>query len=171
MRYLPLFSALAVVVGVIVVVASLPDLRASVGDHLMTPAPPPGGSGIVITKSTNRLYLYRNSRVVRRYEVSTGKEPHYTPEGVFTIVNATDEPGDDCYGPRWLGLGVPSEDDRRDPPHDPRAPAGLKYGLHGTDRPDSIGGFHSGGCVRLRNEDITELYDLVGLGTTVEIRR
>jgi hypothetical protein len=46
---------------------------------------------------------------------------------------------------------------------------GDGYGIHGTDVPESIGRSVSHGCVRLRNEDIEKLYDMVPVGTPVYI--
>jgi hypothetical protein len=44
---------------------------------------------------------------------------------------------------------------------------GDGYALHGTDQPESIGHSVSHGCVRLRNEDIETLYQMVSVGTPV----
>lgn len=46
---------------------------------------------------------------------------------------------------------------------------GDGYALHGTDKPESIGRSVSHGCVRLRNEDIETLYNIVPVGTPVYI--
>lgn len=46
---------------------------------------------------------------------------------------------------------------------------GDGYGLHGTDKPQSIGRSVSHGCVRLRNEDIATLFEMVSPGTPVYI--
>jgi len=46
---------------------------------------------------------------------------------------------------------------------------GDGYALHGTDQPESIGHSVSHGCVRLRNEDIETLYQMVPVGTPVYI--
>ena len=46
---------------------------------------------------------------------------------------------------------------------------GNGYALHGTNNPASIGQAVSHGCVRLRNEDIAKLYDMVSVGTPVYI--
>lgn len=43
------------------------------------------------------------------------------------------------------------------------------YGIHGTNAPESIGTAASHGCVRMRNEDVIQLYDIVPLGTEVQI--
>ncbi|HWJ24797.1 MAG TPA: L,D-transpeptidase [Gemmatimonadaceae bacterium] len=50
-----------------------------------------------------------------------------------------------------------------------RLELGDGYGIHGTDDPSSIGKSASHGCVRLRNEDIETLYQMVPLGTPVYI--
>lgn len=46
---------------------------------------------------------------------------------------------------------------------------GDGYGIHGTDHPETIGHNASHGCVRLRNEDIEKLFDMVAVGTPVYI--
>jgi hypothetical protein len=50
-----------------------------------------------------------------------------------------------------------------------RLEMGDGYGIHGTDQPESIGRSASHGCVRLRNDDIARLYDMVEVGTVVYI--
>lgn len=46
---------------------------------------------------------------------------------------------------------------------------GEGYGIHGTDKPGSIGSAASHGCIRMRNEDISQLVQLVDVGTPVYI--
>ena len=46
---------------------------------------------------------------------------------------------------------------------------GDGYALHGTNRPETIGRAVSHGCVRLRNEDIAALYEIIPVGTAVYI--
>jgi lipoprotein-anchoring transpeptidase ErfK/SrfK len=46
---------------------------------------------------------------------------------------------------------------------------GDGYALHGTNRPETVGQAVSHGCVRLRNEDISRLYEMVAVGTPVYI--
>jgi lipoprotein-anchoring transpeptidase ErfK/SrfK len=46
---------------------------------------------------------------------------------------------------------------------------GGEYAIHGTNRPASIGGFVSHGCIRMYNSDIRELYRLVSVGTPVVV--
>jgi lipoprotein-anchoring transpeptidase ErfK/SrfK len=49
--------------------------------------------------------------------------------------------------------------------------AGTEYAIHGTNMPGSIGGFVSYGCIRMYNQDITDLFDRVNVGTTVVVTR
>jgi hypothetical protein len=44
------------------------------------------------------------------------------------------------------------------------------YGIHGTNEPKSIGKAASHGCIRLRNRDIEQLFRMVSVGDTVQIR-
>jgi lipoprotein-anchoring transpeptidase ErfK/SrfK len=46
---------------------------------------------------------------------------------------------------------------------------GGQYAIHGTNRPESIGGFVSYGCIRMFNEDIIDLFDRVSVGTDVVV--
>jgi lipoprotein-anchoring transpeptidase ErfK/SrfK len=48
--------------------------------------------------------------------------------------------------------------------------AGSEYAIHGTNQPGSIGHFVSYGCIRMFNEDITDLYDRVSVGTQVVVQ-
>ena len=48
---------------------------------------------------------------------------------------------------------------------------GGEYAIHGTNRPELIGGFVSHGCIRMYNSDIRELYRLVDIGTPVVVER
>jgi hypothetical protein len=57
------------------------------------------------------------------------------------------------FGVRWMRLSIPWGG----------------YGIHGTNNPSSIGKAVSHGCVRMYNEDVIQVYDLVPLGTPVNI--
>ncbi|HSP50472.1 MAG TPA: L,D-transpeptidase [Pseudolabrys sp.] len=46
-----------------------------------------------------------------------------------------------------------------------------EYAIHGTNRPELIGGFVSHGCIRMYNSDIRELYRLVAIGTPVVVEQ
>lgn len=130
-----------------------------------------------IEKEANRLYLYEDGWLMKSYQVSTGKMPWYTPEGSFRIINKMPYPkGRDPEAPmgtRWIGLKVPFSKDQRgnkwDGGDDPRSPVGQKFGIHGTNDESTIGTHASGGCIRMYNQEVNELYDLVDIGTPVQI--
>ena len=46
-----------------------------------------------------------------------------------------------------------------------------EYAIHGTNQPGSIGGFVSYGCIRMYNQDITDLFDRVDYMTPVVVTR
>lgn len=149
-------------------------IRFSQRPDILSVHPHPGSDGnkIIIDKKKNRLYLFKGGELYKTYPVATGKNPAYTPEGNFKIaikIKDTSDQLDEQLGPRWLGLSVPYHRDNR-ARQDDRAPRGHKYGIHGTNEPSSIGRHASGGCIRMKNEDVVELYELVEEGTPVEIK-
>ena len=98
------------------------------------------------------LTLYENRIEVRRYPVAAGAYGTPSPLGVFKIVSRFS--GEDGgFGTRFLGLNVPWGN----------------YGIHGTNKPGSIGYNASHGCIRMYNRHIEELYARVKNGTKVII--
>jgi len=123
-----------------------------------------GEFNIFVSKSKNILVLKNNNEIVKTYTVSTGKDTSVTPVGEFTIVDKLVDPvwfnkgvtvpagsPTNALGTRWLGFNLPS------------------YGRHGTIEPKTIGSHETAGCVRMRNEDVEELFSLVPSGTKVII--
>lgn len=108
---------------------------------------------ILVEVDNKRLKLIdrENERVLKTYPIATGRPKSPTPLGTFKIIEKAQ--WGEGFGTRWLGLNVPWG----------------KYGIHGTNRPDSIGGNLSAGCIRMRNRDVEELYSLVGHNTRVII--
>ena len=49
--------------------------------------------------------------------------------------------------------------------------SGGEYAIHGTNRPGSVGGFVSYGCIRMYNEDVMDLFQRVSVGTPVVVTR
>lgn len=98
------------------------------------------------------LTVYKNGRSIRSYPVVLGRPETQTPVGNWRIIDKQKNWGDG-FGSRWLALNVPW---------------GI-YGIHGTNRPEYIGTYASNGCIRMRNVDVEQLYDLVPKGTPVNI--
>lgn len=108
---------------------------------------------IIVDKSTHRLAVVQGSIVVRSYKVGLGADR--TPEGTFYISEKVKNPnGSDngTFGSRGMTL------------------SNTLYAIHGTDEPDSIGKDESLGCIRMGKADVEELYDLVPLGTVVNVK-
>lgn len=107
---------------------------------------------IVIDTYTSSLTLFEHDAVVKKYPVAVGKGETPTPPGEWRVTNKSMNWGGG-FGTRWHGLNVPW---------------GI-YGIHGTNQPHAIGQHVSGGCIRMFNEDVEELYDTIAVGTPVTI--
>lgn len=131
------------------------------------PALAAGGDIIIINKSKNQLAYYHNNKLIKTFKVGTGRKLSYTPEGKFKIVNKIKNrpyysgniPGGDPRNPlgnRWLGLNA-------------RGTWGTTYAIHGNNNPKSIGGYVSGGCIRMYDDEVEWLYKQVKVDTPVII--
>jgi L,D-transpeptidase ErfK/SrfK len=119
---------------------------------------------IVVSIADRKLVLFDGDRVVKSYDVAVGKPSTPTPEGEFQIINHIQNPTyygtgvvigpgtGNPLGNRWMGLSAKG------------------YGIHGTNVPSSIGKAASHGCIRMRQQDLEELFDLVKVGAVVELR-
>jgi len=121
---------------------------------------------ILINKSQNVLFLKTGEEMLKIYHVSTGKD-NITPVGTFKIATKIENPvwyrnggspipsesPENELGTRWMGFDTDSH-----------------YGIHGTLHPESIGQQVTAGCVRLKNQDVEELFDIVPVGTEVVIQ-
>lgn len=99
-----------------------------------------------------RLTLFQDDDLVKSWVIATGARDTPTPLGVFTITHRFS--GEMCgFGTCFLGLDVPWGN----------------YGIHGTNKPESIGSNASHGCIRMHVKDAEELYAIVPNGTRVVI--
>jgi LysM repeat protein len=117
---------------------------------------------------------------------------HRTPGGIFYIAEKLImNPPDEFLGARWLRLSYPNIEDanrglsrglidqatrdaivnafnyRQIPPQNTALGGGV--GIHGGSKP-SLGKDWTWGCIGLKDEDVEDFYDYVGVGTTVIIR-
>ena len=134
------------------------------GEEAIRTANPPERRRIVVSVPDRKLVLLEGDRVLRIYDVAVGKSSTPTPQGKFTIINrvpnptyyassGTVAPGtNNPLGSRWMGLSAKG------------------YGIHGTNVPSSIGKAASHGCVRMRKQDLEELFEMVTVGTSVELQ-
>lgn len=110
-----------------------------------------------------------NGKVEKVYQVATGRTETLTPEGEFSIVIKAINPyyrkknieggsKENPLGTRWMGFDAEETD-------------GRIYGIHGNNNPNSIGQYITGGCVRMYNQEVEELFWKVPFGTKVFITR
>ena len=112
----------------------------------------PTGKWVLIETDLKRLTVYQGRDAVCRYPIATGAWDTPTPLGVF-YVNGRFRTEMSGFGTRFLSLSVPWG----------------KYGIHGTNKPESIGANASHGCIRLRVRDAEKLYAQVPDWTRVVI--
>ncbi len=118
-----------------------------------------------VSKSKNTLTLLYGGEFFKEYSVGTGRD-NCSPVGEFTIVTKLVDPpwitpGEvipptderNILGTRWMGFEDPYAD----------------YGIHGTTQPETVGSQSSAGCVRMRNEEVEELFTFLPRGTRVVI--
>jgi lipoprotein-anchoring transpeptidase ErfK/SrfK len=113
---------------------------------------------ILVSLPDRKLALLDGDRVIKIYDVAVGAPGSPSPSGEFQIVQRLENPGyykpgvviapgkGNPLGTRWMGLNSKG------------------FGIHGTNRPDSIGKNASHGCIRLRNSDIEDLFARVQVG-------
>ncbi|MEG6585444.1 L,D-transpeptidase [Dendrosporobacter sp. 1207_IL3150] len=113
------------------------------------------------------LRLYDGSRIVKEYPVALGTPYEQTPLGKYKIFYKEKDP-------TWIpGSGF---SDKTPVPPGKDNPLGSRwmefkpaYGVHGTNKDWDIEYPVSGGCIRMHNADVEELYELVDIGTPVVI--
>ena len=118
---------------------------------------------IMVSIADRKPAVLEGDRTVRIFETAVGAPKSPSPTGVYQIVNRIADPTwyskgkvvppGKCnpLGTRWLGLSRKG------------------YGIHGTNRPNSIGRNASHGCIRMRNREVEELFKMVAVGEKVEL--
>ena len=130
---------------------------------------------IVVRTHERRLYYVTGDGSAIRYPVGVGKvSKQWT--GTTRIDGKYLKPA--WAPPREVKRDKPSLPDviPGGSPHNPMGVAAMtlaggEYAIHGTNMPNSIGGFVSYGCIRMFNQDIVDLYSRVSVGTTVLVVR
>ena len=143
-------------------------LRRAVVAFNTTEAP---GTVIIDTGNTSLYYVLGQGKAIR-YGVGVGREG-FTWAGVQTVTRKAEWPdwhppaemiARQPYLPRFMAGG-------------PGNPLGARamylgtseYRIHGTNDPSTIGKFVSSGCIRLTNEDVSDLFGRVDVGTKVVV--
>ena len=148
------------------------------GTKLILPArhllPDAKRSGIVINLPEMRLYAFVNGdEAPSTFPIGIGREGLKTPEGVTKITRKKE-------GPTWTPTPrMRREDPELKPyyPPGPDNPLGTHalylgwptYAIHGTNKPFGIGRRISSGCIRMYPENISELFEMIPVGTRVQV--
>lgn len=132
---------------------------------------------IIIDTSQRFLYLVQADGIARRYGVGVGREG-FEWSGTNKISRKAEWPD-------WRPPAEMRERERKKGKNLPVVMAGgpgnplgaralylgdTLYRIHGTNQPHTIGMAVSSGCIRMRNEDVMDLYERVGVGTKVIVR-
>jgi lipoprotein-anchoring transpeptidase ErfK/SrfK len=143
-----------------------PRFRRQVVNYPTTEA---AGTVIVDTPHTYLYYVLGNGQAIR-YGIGVGREG-FTWAGVKTVVKKAEWPDwyppqemieRQPYLPRFMAGGPGN-------PLGARAMylGGTVYRIHGTNSPATIGQQVSSGCIRLTNDDVSDLYARVTIGSKV----
>lgn len=147
--------------------SGLKNANVRVGQRLRIPA---AEVRVVVFKRDFELGLLFDGRWMHGWDVATGKDG-CTPEAEFVIGNKMVDPDwyspegkvykfgseENVLGTRWLAFENTAEH--------------QGFGIHGTKFPESIGSEASMGCIRLRNQEVEVLFDLVPSGSKVRIQK
>lgn len=123
---------------------------------------------LILSLSKRQVGLYDREQLVVSFPVAVGKKGWETPTGNFEIIQMIKDPS---WQNPWTGKVIPPSPDN---------PIGERWigfwtdgknfiGFHGTPGEHLIGQAVSHGCVRMRNKDIKQLFELVSLGIPVQV--
>jgi len=129
---------------------------------------------IVVSTRERRLYLVLDNGKALKYGVGVGR-PGFEWAGNHVITNKREWP--DWTPPAQMLARRP--DLPRHMAGGPNNPLGARamylgsslYRIHGSNEPDTIGQAVSSGCIRMTNDDVTDLYGRVKVGTEVIVTR
>ncbi|MEL6603384.1 MAG: L,D-transpeptidase [Cyanobacteria bacterium J06614_10] len=138
----------------------------SVGDSAETTLVEQQPISLLLRLSDRRVYVLREGTIEKSYPVAVGRAGWETPTGEFEVFHQLANPG-------WTN---PLTDEVMAPgPNNPLGDRWIAFwtdgsnsiGFHGTPNRDSVGKAASHGCIRMYNEDVRELYEMVDVGTQV----
>ncbi len=146
------------------------------------PASPP--LQLILDRRRRLLKVMEGNRERRRFRVGVGMPGWETPVGSFSVIEKTAYPiwehpakgvrippgPTNPLGSRWIGFHRDCKGRRGFNGQEHLEVKGcVTSGFHGTPNRNSVGGAVSHGCVRLFDEDVKELFDMVQVGTPVTV--
>src|SRR5574344_965698 len=106
---------------------------------------------IFIDVEESKMYIFESGNLIKIYQCAGGKSKTPSPIGTWKI-NKKAVWGEG-YGGRFMGINCPWG----------------QFGIHGTNKEESIGMQSSHGCIRMKVSDVEELYNYIPVGTKVTI--
>lgn len=113
---------------------------------------PEGQVSIVLDTFRRKILILSDNKLHAQFPIAIGKAETPSPIGNWKVINKAVNWGSG-FGTRWMGLNVPW---------------GV-YGIHGTNKPWSIGSMASKGCFRMWNKDVETIYPWIKPGTQVTV--
>ncbi|MFP3901532.1 MAG: L,D-transpeptidase [Acidimicrobiia bacterium] len=152
--------------------------------HVHVPVPPNGTMGyvrasdvdlkthdyrITVRLADHRLELTKGGESLIDVPTGVGQAGFETPPGLYFTTELLQSPNPEgSYGPYAYGIsGFQDDPELRQKFGDVDGNAVI--GIHGTNEPDKLGTSVSHGCIRVDNETITEMANMLPLGVPVEV--
>jgi len=142
---------------------NLDPRRLRAGEVLLLPLEP---LSVHVFLDQHLIGLFLGDWFVKEFRVGVGRSDKPTPTGSFEVGPKQENP--DWWGPNGF---VPALDPKNElgsvwiPFSGPTLPLAAGFGIHGTNRPATVGTDCSNGCVRLTNADATEIFWWVRTGS------
>lgn len=137
-------------------------------DHLDHLPEPVAKLELVIRLRDRKVYVYERDQVKTSFPIAIGRSGWETPTGEYQVLQMIKDPSwqnpfngtvipagpNNPLGTRWIGFWTD----------------GQNYiGFHGTPNEDSVGTAASHGCIRMYNNDVVQLFEMVEVGTVVRV--
>jgi L,D-transpeptidase ErfK/SrfK len=151
------------------VAVSVPTLPPLGAPEPFLPTPDEQVIQLVIRLSERRVYVYDREQVITSYPIAIGRSGWETPTGEFEVIQKLSNPtwehpftgelvppgAANPLGSRWIGFWTD----------------GTNYiGFHGTPDADTVGQAASHGCIRMYDQDVQALFEIVQMGTPVVVQ-
>lgn len=123
---------------------------------------------LVVDLSDRRVYVYEEERVKTSFRIAVGRAGWETPTGRYEVISMVEHPtwqhpftgeivppgNGNPLGVRWIGFWTDGKN---------------TIGFHGTPNEETIGRAASHGCIRMYNDDVIALFEMVQVGTPVHV--
>jgi L,D-transpeptidase ErfK/SrfK len=121
---------------------------------------------LVVDLSDRRVYVYEEERVKTSFRIAVGRAGWETPTGRYTVISMVENPAwqhpftgeivppgnGNPLGVRWIGFWTDGKN---------------TIGFHGTPNEETVGRAASHGCIRMYNDDVIALFEMVQVSTPV----